>query len=305
MDPALGLSLSQQVARDLAAVKARRLLRAAWYDQKQRATVPPSITTNGASPRVGPRSPPLLPLHHATRPLPIATAPTAKANRAVSAPLPPPQPATGHGGHAQQQHVMPRGPTATKDGKMALSPQKIAQTTAALTPSDPRSKNTSNRLGPAGSQQTHPPVTPPFEGRAGGPVNPLPSSVLRRYPLRSALVTGVMPVLSNTASGAELLRPQLAGRAMERAPGAHNTDEVPVMAVPTAQKQKDQRKSDLDYNDEDDINAANGNGASRGLQLPGRDAQGRTTSIKTGLGNSNKEKPGYLPNATHDYDEGW
>ena len=53
-----------------------------------------------SSQRAGPASLPLRPLHVATRPPATATAQTAAAIRAVSAPMPPPQPAMRHTKHA-------------------------------------------------------------------------------------------------------------------------------------------------------------------------------------------------------------
>ena len=45
--------------------------------------------------------------------------------------------------------------------------------------------------------------------------------------------------------------------------------------------------------------------ASRGRQLPGRDAQGRAAPIKTELDIAKNGKPVFLDNAAHDFDEGW
>ena len=269
-----------------------------------------------------------------------------------------------HSGHAQQQHVVPRGPAATKQKQGAhhsrhsprnsvapsYAPRRLlvrasqtarpaddgtrerevsVQDTVPNTPRDDAAEQSTKKPqkstrtpptpppravqnsaaqfhhGPECAENNRATMTAPLKGRADGRVNPLPSPQLQRYPLRSRPATGIIPVMSNTAIGAELLHPQLAGRAMERAPGAHNDNEEPDLAVPTAQKQKDQRRSDLEYNNKDDMNTENGNGASRGLQLPGRNSQGRAAPTKTVLDIDDNEKPGFLPNAVRDFDEGW
>ena len=359
MDPSLGLSHRQQIARDIAAAKARRLLRAAWYDEKQRANAPPSITDPATSHRAGPASLPPRPLHATARPPATAAAPTATSISAVLAPLPPPPPAMRHSGHAHQQHVVPRGPAATKQKQGAhhsrhsprtsvapsYAPRRLlvrasqtarpaddgtrerevsVQDTVPNTPRDDAAEQNTKKPqkstrtpptpppravqnsaaqfhhGPECAENNRATMTAPLKGRADGRVNPLPSPQLQRYPLRSRPATGIIPVMSDTAIGAELLHPQLAGRAMERAPGAHNDNEEPDLAVPTAQKQTDQRRSDLEYNNKDDMNAENGNGASRGLQLPGRNSQGRAAPTKTVLDIDDNEKPGFLPNAVRE-----
>ena len=79
----------------------------------------------------------------------------------------------------------------------------------------------------------------------------------------------------------------------------------PDTPTPTAQKYDDQCKSDLNYDEQDDMNVVNGNKPSRGRQLPGRDAQGRAAPIKTELDIAKHGKPVFLDNAAHDFDEGW
>ena len=100
MDPSLGLSHRQQIARDIAAAKARRLLRAAWYDEKKRANVPPSITDPATSHRAGPASLPPRPLHVTARPPAIAAAARAHEGRQLPTPVAPLPAAPAHKGHA-------------------------------------------------------------------------------------------------------------------------------------------------------------------------------------------------------------
>ena len=177
---------------------------------------------------------------------------------------------------------------------MAPSPQKLARTAAALTPSDVQSRNPRKRLGPARSPLGHPPETPPFEGRAGGPVRPLSSSNVQRYPIRSRLIASCMPVLSHTASGTELLRSERAGGATERAPIADIGIRTPVAEVPIEQKPVGLPAPDLNQHHAGDVTAVGRDEAGRDHQPPGLGARTRTTPLNSALNDDDNNYGGFL-----------
>ena len=208
MDPSFDRSHRQQIARDIAAAKARRLLRAAWYDEKKRANVPPSITDPATSHRAGPASLPPRPLHATARPPATDAAPTATSISAVLAPLPPPPPAMRHSGHAQKQHAVPNTPRDDAAEQNTKKPQKSTRTPPTPPPRAVQNSAAQFHHGPECAENNRATMTAPLKGHADGRENSLPSPQLQRYPLRSRPATGIIPVMSNTAIGAGLLHPQ-------------------------------------------------------------------------------------------------